>query len=131
MTASLYQSGSLMKAAGRGLFGRLAMESPAVGADAPDAERQPPGFDAHPLALAVPGPALAGHQVLTVQGGFVRQAELPQRNLELALLGMERVQADGHQHEFGQVLGVLAEVEDVVVPHVVGLEAEVRLRWEE
>src|SRR5690606_19058093 len=112
MTASLYQSGSSMKAAGRGRFGRLAMGSPSVGADGPDAEGQHPGFQTHPLDLAVPGPAFAVHQVLAVQAGLVRQAELPERQLEVRLLGVERVQADGHENEIGQVLGALAEVQD-------------------
>ncbi|MNN50495.1 hypothetical protein D3C81_1650850 [compost metagenome] len=96
--------------------------------DAPDPEWQVPGFDAHPLRLAIPGPAVAAHQVFTVGGGVVVQAQFPQRQFEMGLLGGMRVEADGHQDEIAAVGRALAEVQDVVVPHVVELDAQVRLQ---
>ena len=68
------------------------------------------------------------HQVLALQAGVVGQAELPQRQFEMRLLGFVRVQADRHQDEVGEVRGALAEIQDAVVPGVVGLEPEVRLQ---
>jgi hypothetical protein len=60
--------------------------------------------------------------------GVIRQAELPQRQLEIRFLGVVRIETDGHQNEVRQVWCALAEVEDVVVPGHVGLEAQVRLQ---
>src|SRR5690606_13651173 len=56
------------------------------------------------------------------------QSELTERQLEMALLGVEGIEAYRHRNEIGQVLGALAEVQDVVIPGVVGLKAEMGLQ---
>src|SRR5690606_25712558 len=45
--------------------------------ESPDAERQLPRLDPHPLRLAVPGPAMAIHQVFTLSLRIIRQAQFP------------------------------------------------------
>ena len=71
---------------------------------------------------------MAIHQVFTLQVGIVRQAQLPQRQLEVRFLGVMRIDADGDQDEVAQIGRSLAEVEDVVVPRGVGLEAQMGLQ---
>ena len=44
------------------------------------------------------------HQVLALEAGVVGQAELPQRQFEMRLLGFVRVQADRHQDEVGEAV---------------------------
>jgi hypothetical protein len=74
------------------------------------------------LDLAVPDAADAVHQVLDADRGIVRQAELPERHLEMAAVGMVRIEIDGEQQEVVELCRHLAVVEDVVVAGVVGLE---------
>src|SRR5690606_33978513 len=126
MTASLYQHGSWRNTGAR--FLRAIVLPSGHGPYTPYSERQMPGLDTHPLGLAVPLPGMAVHQILPLGDSLVGQSELPERQLEMALLGVEGIEAYRHQNEIGQVLGALAEVQDVVIPGVVGLKAEMGLQ---
>src|SRR5690606_6876275 len=126
MIASLYQQGSWRNTGAR--FLRAIVLPSGHGPYTPYSERQMPGLDAHPLGLAVPMPGMAVHQVLALGSRLVRQAELPQRQLEMTFLSIEGIKAHGHQNEIGQVLGALAEIQYVVVPGVVRLETQVSLQ---
>src|SRR5690554_4529716 len=126
MTASLYQHGSWRNTGAR--FLRAIVLPSGHGPYTPYSERQMPGLDTHPLGLAVPLPGMAVHQILPLGDRLVGQPELPERQLEMALLGVEGIETYRHQNEIGQVLGALAEVQDVVIPGVVGLETEMGLQ---
>src|SRR5690606_15276414 len=126
MTASLYQHGSWRNTGAR--FLRAIVLPSGHGPYTPYSERQMPGLDTHPLGLAVPLPGMAVHQILPLGDSLVGQSELPERQLEMALLGVGGIEAYRHQNEIGQVLGALAEVQDVVIPGVVGLKAEMGLQ---
>src|SRR5690606_1069068 len=126
MTASLYQHGSWRNTGAR--FLRAIALPSGHGPYTPYSERQMPGLDTHPLGLAVPLPGMAVHQILPLGDSLVGQSELPERQLEMALLGVEGIEAYRHQNEIGQVLGALAEVQDVVIPGVVGLKDEMGLQ---
>src|SRR5690606_40393053 len=96
--------------------------------ESPDAERQLPRLDPHPLRLAVPGPAMAVHQVFALSLRIIRQAQFPQRQFEMRFLSVVWVEAHCHQDEVRQIRRTLAEVEDVVVPGQVRLEAKMGLQ---
>ncbi|MNS60425.1 hypothetical protein D3C72_934220 [compost metagenome] len=76
----------------------------------------------------MPGPAVAIHQVFTLGFGVVIQPQLPQRQLEMRLLGVVRVEADCHQDVVVALGRALGEVQDVVVPAVEERHAQVGLQ---
>src|SRR5690606_5783700 len=121
MTASLYQHGSWRNTGAR--FLRAIALPSGHGPYTPYSERQMPGLDTHPLGLAVPLPGMAVHQILPLGDRLVGQPELPERQLEMALLGVEGIETYRHQNEIGLVRGALDEVLSVALPGVVGLEA--------
>src|SRR5690606_21789770 len=126
MTASLYQHGSWRNTGAR--FLRAIALPSGHGPYTPYSERQMPGLDTHPLGLAVPLPGMAVHQILPLGDRLVGQPELPERQLELALLGGEGIKSSRHQNDNCLVVGTLADVQDVVITGVVGLKSEMYLQ---
>src|SRR3989442_12494014 len=104
MTASFYQSGPCVKATlgaafVSGVSARMSMASGSGRLYAPDRERQLVRREAPVLQLAPPGEAAVAHQLLDLERAVVRQAEFPQRRLELRFLDVMRVEADRNEDE--------------------------------
>src|ERR1700722_5647280 len=115
MTASLNQSGSRTSAsAARGLDWRSlgwSMTGSAAaqpGTDAEDGEWQLLRHEPPVLQLAVPAELHAAHELLHRQRTTIREAEFPQRYLELCFLHVVRIEADEDQEEVIQVRRELA-----------------------
>src|SRR5476649_2308614 len=114
----------------RGRFAAQRGQAPSPqsrGGDSPNAERLMHRVDPHELVFAVPGPAMAVHQVFALGAGVVGQAHFPQRQLEISLLDVMRIKADGHQNEVATVGATFTEIQNVVVPGVVELQPQMRL----
>src|SRR5262245_57264818 len=124
MTASLYHKGSLVRVEGS----RRAMSKTSRPGDAPDGERHFGGVEPETLDLALPGEAVAAHQVLGVEPGVVGEAEAPERNFDIGLVGAVGVEIDGDEHDIVACRRRLLEEEDVVVPGDQDGEAEMRVQ---
>src|SRR5271167_5064429 len=112
MTASLYQSGSLMSCD----FDRLAILRPST--DPPDGEGK---FRIEPDALmfSCPHDLAPAHQVLGPQGVVIGQAEFPERNFDIRLLGGAGIETDRDEDDILPVDSRLLEEHDTLVPGVV------------
>ncbi|MNX68804.1 hypothetical protein D3C86_1000020 [compost metagenome] len=71
---------------------------------------------------------MAVHQVFALGAGVVRQTHFPQRQFEVRLLHVMRIEADRHQDEIAAVGAAFAEVQNVVVPGVVDFQAQMRVQ---
>src|SRR5690606_7039030 len=82
------------------------------------------------LELAVPGKMIAVNQVLHLDGGIVRQAELPKRYFEIEFLRIGGIKQDMEQQEAAGCGILLGVVENSVVPGVVELQRrKIPERW--
>jgi hypothetical protein len=95
---------------------RVPVEKPPYG------KRTDARIQQHVLDLPGPREAVARCEVLDVNGGLVRKAELPQGDLEGAPLSVVRIEIDGNKNEVLLVRSELAVIEDLVVPRVVEVE---------
>ena len=128
-----------MPPARRGAVGRACLPAPSRRPASRAIRRSPPGgrarcpkgsalrVEPHAAALAVPGEAVAAHQVLRLQRRIVRQAPLPQRQFHRRFLHVARVEADGAQHHVAAVRRGLAVPEHLVVEGIVEGHAHVGL----
>src|SRR5271167_1845836 len=112
MTASLYQSGSLMSCD----FDRLAILRPST--DPPDGKGKF-RIESDALMFSCPHDLAPAHQVLGPQGVVVGQAEFPERNFDIRLLGGVRPRPRTpqsaeviihHPADGGEQLPILSEV---------------------
>src|ERR1700722_2873620 len=111
MTASLYQSGSLVSCD----FGLRAMLRPS--SDSPNGEGKF-RIEPNPLMFSAPDEFASAHEVLGRQRVVVGQAKFPERNFDIRLLRGSRIETDCDEDDILPVDGRLLEEHDVLVPGV-------------
>src|SRR5215831_2097197 len=113
MTESLYQSGSV----GIGLV-RACTSALPFRPHAPDAVGRR-RFQSQGLHLAVPVEGAAAEEILGAEQRIVGQAPFPERQLDLALLRGERIEADRDEQDVVARRRALGEPDDIAVAAVV------------
>src|SRR5450830_1530930 len=104
-------------------------------AQAPNGIRTYLRIEAERLASSAPDEAALAQQVFHLQAAVVRQAEAFQGQIDVAVLGLERIEANRHQHHvvaetcaLAACAGGLDEVEDALVAHAQETHAQMRLQ---
>src|ERR1700722_3054756 len=112
MTASLYQSGSLVSCD----FGLRAILRPS--SDSPNGEGKF-RIEPNPLIFSAPDEFASAHEVLGRQRVVIRQAKFPERNFDIRLLRRAGIETDRDEDDILPVDSRLLEENDVLVPSVV------------
>src|SRR5271166_4912041 len=112
MTASLYQSGSLVSCD----FGLRAILRPS--SDPPNGEGKF-GIEPNPLIFPAPDELALAHQVFGFQRVVIGQAKPPERNFDIRLLRGTGIETDRDEDDILWVDSRLLEEHDVLVAGVV------------